>query len=248
MTRSLILIVEDDVALRSMLRLLLESNHFVVQEAVDAEQAKRCLNQKIPSLILLDWMLPGISGAAFARNIKAHPVMADIPIIMLTAKGEEEDKVRGLESGADDYVTKPFSNKELVARVRAALRRSAPHEGEAPLEYAGIVIDPTRHAVEVCGQAVELGIKEFSLLYFFMNNPGRVFSRQKLLDKVWGRNAYIEERTVDVYVRRLRSALEQYGFDKIIKTVRGVGYRLASEKFSPGPEKAASSRRATHQH
>ncbi|MDD3449689.1 MAG: phosphate regulon transcriptional regulator PhoB, partial [Gammaproteobacteria bacterium] len=181
-----------------------------------------------PDLLLLDWMLPGASGVELARGLKRDPLTREIPIIMLTARGEEDDKVRGLESGADDYVTKPFSTRELLARIRTVLRRAAPHAGEEVVQVDILTLDPGSHRVSAGDAAVELGPTEFRLLHFFMTHPERVYSRSQLLDRVWGTNVYIEERTVDVHIRRLRKALEPTGCDALLQTVRGAGYRLSA--------------------
>ncbi len=225
-----ILVVEDEPAVREMIAFVLRQNGYTVLEAGDAEQARARLHQDPPALILMDWMLPGASGIELTRELKADPLTRDIPLIMLTARGEEDDKVRGLESGADDYVTKPFSPRELSARIQAILRRVAPHASEAPVETGPLRLDPVAHRVEHDGRALDLGPTEFRLLHFLMTHPDRVYSRARLLDRVWGTNVYIEERTVDVHIRRLRKALEPYGAAGLIQTVRGAGYR-----FSPTP-------------
>ena len=229
MAKDTILIVEDDPALNEMLRFVLDRSGFKVLQAEDTETADRCIASRIPDLVLLDWMIPGGSGVDYARKLKAHPLTTDIPIIMVTAKGEEEDKVKGLDHGADDYVTKPFSNNELMARIRAAIRRSKPQKSGKALEYVDIKIDPSSYALEIGGNLVDIGTKEFQLLYLFLRKPGRIYNRTQLLDRVWGKDSYVDERTVDVYIRRLRAILEQNGHGKLIKTVRGVGYRLAAE-------------------
>lgn len=223
-----ILIVEDDAGVREMARFVLEQSDFLVAEAIDAEQARRCIADQPPALILLDWMLPGVSGIEFARQLKRDSNTREIPIVMLTARGEEGDKVRGLESGADDYITKPFSTRELVARIKAVLRRAAPHAGEEVVELAGLRLDPASHRVTVNGQFLELGPTEFRLLHFFLTHRERVYSRAQLLDRVWGTNVYIEERTVDVYMRRLRKLLAPFGHDRVLQTVRGTGYRCST--------------------
>jgi two-component system phosphate regulon response regulator PhoB len=228
MAKDTILIVEDDTALNEMLRFVLDRGGFKVLQAEDTETADLCIASHIPDLVLLDWMLPGASGVEYARKLKAHPLTTDIPIIMVTAKGEEEDKIKGLDHGADDYVTKPFSNNELMARIRAAIRRSKPQKSGEALQYEDIQIDPGSYALEIGGNLVDIGTKEFQLLYLFLRKPGRVYNRTQLLDQVWGKDSYVDERTVDVYIRRLRAILEQNGHGKLIKTVRGVGYRLAA--------------------
>ena len=202
-----ILVVEDDSAVREMLRFVLQQNHFEVVEAVDAESAQIYLMEGRPSLVLLDWMLPGMSGVDFAKKLKRDRLTRDIPVIIITAKGAEEDKVRGLESGADDYITKPFSTRELIARIRAVIRRVLPHIDQDRVEINGLMLDPTTHRVSINKVPLELGPTEFRLLHFFMTHQNRVYSRSQLLDWVWGTNSFLEERTVDVYIRRLRTAL-----------------------------------------
>jgi len=227
MTDGLVLVIEDEDAIREMVRVTLESASFEVLEAADAEQAEMILADHCPGLILMDWMLPGISGIELTRRIKRDDVLKEIPIIMLTAKGEENSKVLGLEAGVDDYVTKPFSTRELIARIRAVMRRSGVGQGESLEIGDGLKLDPSRHRVTANGASLEIGPTEFRLLQFFMSHPERVYSRSQLLDQVWGRNVYIEERTVDVHIRRLRKALEPSGFDALVQTVRGVGYRFS---------------------
>ena len=223
-----ILIVEDDVAIREMLRFVLQQENFDIVEAEDAEYAQAQIDLIHPSLILLDWMLPGISGVEFARRLKRGARTRNIPIVLITARGEETDKVKGLESGADDYVTKPFSTRELVARIRAVLRRSSPHESNEVVESGGLTLNPIVRQVVADGKVVDLGPTEFKLLHFFITHEGRVYERGQLLDLVWGVNTFVEERTVDVSVRRLRHALEPYGCDNLVQTVRGFGYRFSS--------------------
>ena len=224
-----ILVVEDDSAVREMLRFVLQQNHFEVVEAVDAESAQNYLMEGRPSLVLLDWMLPGMSGVDFAKKLKRDRLTRDIPVIIITAKGAEEDKVRGLESGADDYITKPFSTRELIARIRAVIRRVLPHIDQDRVEINGLMLDPTTHRVSINKVPLELGPTEFRLLHFFMTHQNRVYSRSQLLDWVWGTNSFLEERTVDVYIRRLRTALAPKEYDGLLQTVRGVGYRFSSQ-------------------
>ena len=224
-----ILVVEDDSAVREMLRFVLQQNHFEVVEAVDAESAQNYLMEGRPSLVLLDWMLPGMSGVDFAKKLKRDRLTRDIPVIIITAKGAEEDKVRGLESGADDYVTKPFSTRELIARIRAVIRRVLPHIDQDLVEINGLMLDPTTHRVSINKVPLELGPTEFRLLHFFMTHQNRVYSRSQLLDWVWGTNSFLEERTVDVYIRRLRTALAPKERDGLLQTVRGVGYRFSTQ-------------------
>ena len=224
-----ILVVEDDSAVRELLTFVLRQNNFEIIEVDNAETAQQELYRKHPGLILLDWMLPGMSGVDFAKKIKADKLTQYIPIIMITARGEEEDKVRGFECGADDYVTKPFSPRELVARIRAVMRRLVPHESDELVTFGDLLLDPVRHQVSVADKLLQMGPTEFRLLHFFMTHQERVYSRSQLLDWVWGANSFVEERTVDVYVRRLRTVLEVHSYDSMIQTVRGVGYRFSAK-------------------
>jgi len=222
-----ILIVEDERSIRQLVRFSLERAGFTIIEAEDAAAAEVAIADQDVDLILLDWMLPDQSGIDLARRLKADELTWGIPIIMLTARSEEEDKITGLNIGADDYVTKPFSPRELVARINAVLRRGrVPEESEA-VSIDGLTLDPSSHRVQTAGGTVKMGPTEFKLLHFFMTHPERVFSRSQLLDRVWGRNVYVEERTVDVHIRRLRKALEPQGYDRLIQTVRGTGYRFS---------------------
>jgi len=229
MSTPTVLIVEDESAVREMLRFALQQHNLNVQEAVETIAAERLIAQNPPDLILLDWMLPGKNGIEFARQLKCKPETADIPIIMLTARGEEDDKVQGLESGADDYITKPFSTRELVARIRAILRRTTAIDNAEKVEIQGLSLDPATHRVLANKKPMDLGPTEFRLLHFFMTHTERVYSRTQLLDQVWGANVYVEERTVDVHIRRLRKALEPSGHDTLLQTVRGAGYRFSVE-------------------
>ncbi len=224
-----ILVVDDEPAIRQMLGFALASSGYSISEAGDVNEAQTVLNDSVPDLILLDWMLPGVSGIDFARRLKRDTITRAIPIIMVTAKGEEEEKVRGLEIGADDYVTKPFSTKELVARIRAVLRRSIAKETAGAIEINGLKVDTETYRVSAKGLPLELSPTEFRLLHFFATHPERVYSRSQLLDHVWGDNVYIEERTVDVHIRRLRKILAPHGFDTLIQTVRSVGYRFSTQ-------------------
>jgi len=224
-----ILVVEDEDAVRELITVTLEGAGFRVMEAADAEQAQRLLGDSLPALILLDWMLPGMNGLEFTRWLKRDDGLRELPIIMLTARGEEANKVQGLEAGVDDYVTKPFSTRELLARIKAVMRRSGTDAAELVSIHQGLQIDLTQHRVSANEQPVSVGPTEFRLLHFFMTHPERVYSRSQLLDQVWGRNVYIEERTVDVHIRRLRKALEPFGFDNLVQTVRGVGYRFSAQ-------------------
>jgi two-component system phosphate regulon response regulator PhoB len=223
-----ILIVEDESSIREMLGYSLMKEGYAFEEAADVEEARAVINRNKPDLILLDWMLPGMSGIDYARRLRADTETQDIPIIMLTAKGDEADKVRGLDIGADDYITKPFSTKELLARLRAILRRYAGEDQMAVIEIGGLELDPQTYRVSARDEAIDISPTEFKLLHFFITHPERVYSRTQLLDHVWGQNVYVEERTVDVHIRRLRKTLEPYGFDKFIQTVRSVGYRFST--------------------
>lgn len=222
-----ILIVEDEAAIREMVRFAIARAGFTPREAGNAHQAEVLIADRIPDLILLDWMLPGMSGIDLARRLRRAETTRAVPIILLTARGEEEDKVRGFEVGVDDYVTKPFSPRELVARIWAVLRRASPGGAEDRIEVDGLLLDNASHKVSAGGKELHLGPTEFRLLYFFMTHPERVYSRSQILDRVWGGNVYIEERTVDVHIRRLRKALEPSGHDRLLQTVRGSGYRLS---------------------
>lgn len=224
-----VLIVEDEPALVTLLRYNLEREGFDVSEATDGEEAMVSVAEHRPDLIVLDWMLPHLSGLEVCRQLRRAPETRTTPIIMLTAKGEEQDRVRGLESGADDYVTKPFSPAEVVARVRAVLRRTKPTTVDETLSYADVVMDLANHRVVRNGEAVHLGPTEFRLLRHFMENPGRVFSRDQLLDAAWDRDAEVEPRTVDVHIRRLRKALNHADRADLIRTVRAFGYALDAE-------------------
>ena len=228
MTLLTILVVEDEDAIREMLVMVLEQAGLNVHAVASAEEAQLSLADNArPDLILLDWMLPGISGVELARRLKQDDLFNTLPIILLTARGEEEDKVRGLEIGADDYMTKPFSPKELIARIKAVLRRSGKSIKEEVLNISDIVLDVNKHRITIGGKAIIVSPTEFKLMRFFMTHQDDVYSRTQLLDQVWGRSAYIEERTVDVHIRRLRKILNEYGKDDLIQTVRGFGYRFS---------------------
>jgi len=223
-----ILVVEDESSVREMIVFALERAGFVIMAAGDAAQAQAMMAQRTPDLMLIDWMMPGLSGIDFTRRLKNSEASRRIPIIMLTARSDEMDKVQGFDVGADDYVTKPFSPRELVARIKAVLRRAAPVSQDKVMEADGLRLDPSGHRVTAHGNAVDLGPTEFRMLHFFMAHPERVYSRGQLLDKVWGTDVYIEERTVDVHIRRLRKALSEHGHDRLIQTVRGTGYRFSA--------------------
>ena len=222
-----ILVVDDEPDIREVMRFALENAEFRVMEAGHADDARRLLANDNPDLILLDWMLPGRSGLELAQQLKQNPKTRAVPIIMISARGEEEDRVKGLDTGADDYIAKPFSPREMVARVKAVLRRAKPDEPADEIEIDGLRIDNISHRVSSGGKAIEVAPTEYRLLHFFMTHADRAFSRSQLLDQVWGDQVYVEERTVDVHVRRLRKALETSGHDRLLQTVRGVGYRFS---------------------
>lgn len=224
-----VLIVEDEPAILELIAINLQHAGFETLRAKSAEEAGRLLNDVLPDLVLLDWMLPGQSGLALARRLRGDARTKEMPMIFLTARADESDKLAGLESGADDYITKPFSTKELVARIRAVLRRRKPQHGDQPVDVAGLMLDPAAHRVTGNGQPLALGPTEFRLLHYLLTHPNRVYSRAQLLDEVWGDHVFIEERTVDVHIRRLRQALTPSGHDALIETVRGSGYALRTE-------------------
>jgi len=224
-----VLIVEDEPAILELVAVNLEHAGYETLRAASAEDAGRLLADILPDLVLLDWMLPGQSGVALARKLRSDARTRELPLIFLTARADEPDKIAGLEAGADDYITKPFSTKELVARIRAVLRRRKPQHGDTPVEIAGLRIDPVAHRVTGNGDVLNFGPTEFRLLHYLMTHPNRVYSRAQLLDEVWGDHVFIEERTVDVHIRRLRQGLEPTGHDVLIETVRGSGYALRAE-------------------
>ena len=224
-----ILIVDDEAAIREMLRVALEMAGYHCLEAENAQQAHAMIVDEKPQLVLLDWMLPGTSGIELARRLKKEELTREIPIIMLTAKGEEDNKIQGLEIGADDYITKPFSPRELVARLKAVLRRSESIKTSGPIRAENLCLDPSSHLVTIKGEAIPMGPTEYRLLVFFLTHQDRVYSRSQLLDHVWGGNVYVEERTVDVHIRRLRKALTVDNHDRLIQTVRGSGYRFSTK-------------------
>jgi len=224
--KPLVLIVEDEAALVTMLRYNLEKEGFAVCVAADGEEALIQIAERKPEVVLLDWMLPLVSGIEVCRQIRRAPASRTLPIIMLTARGEEGDRVRGLNSGADDYVVKPFSPTELIARLRAVMRRAQPTSGEDVLRFTDVAMDLVAHRVTRDGKPIHLGPTEFRLLRFLMQHPGRVFSREQLLDQVWGHDVYVEVRTVDVHIRRLRKALNADKTADLIRTVRAAGYAL----------------------
>jgi len=224
-----ILVVDDERAIRDMVCMALTQELYQCEEASDAHKAESIIKKNPPQLILLDWMMPGISGIDFARKLRRMPETRDIPIIMLTAKTEEDNIIRGLESGADDYLTKPFSPRELIARIKSLLRRSQSEDIQDIININNLTLDTKSYRVEGNGKIIELGPTEFKLLRFFMENPDRVFSREQVLNNVWGDNVYVEERTVDVHIRRLRKALETTQHQDMVQTVRGAGYRLSNK-------------------
>ncbi len=223
-----ILVVEDEPAIQELLTFNLSQAGYLPLRALSVEQAENILHTHIPDLILLDWMLPGTSGIDYAKQLKVRATTKDIPIIMLTARSEEVDKLRGLAIGADDYITKPFSPRELNARIKAVLRRSSPQSVQDTIEVAGLVLDHKTHRVTGNGILITLGPMEYKLLHFFMSNPERVYTREQLLNSVWGSGVYVEDRTVDVQIRRLRNALQVSGHDGMLQTVRGTGYRFST--------------------
>ena len=230
MSNETILVVEDEPAIREMIMTALEMAGFDCVQAEDVSGAHRQVVDHRPALILLDWMLPGgQSGIDFCRMLKKDELLAEIPVIMLTAKGEEDNKVQGLDAGADDYITKPFSTRELVSRIKAVLRRSSALSGDKPIEAEGLSLDPVSQRVTADGNAVDIGPTEYRLLAFFMSHPERAYTRTQLLDQVWGGNVYVEDRTIDVHIRRLRKVLEPHNYAGFIQTVRGTGYRFSTQ-------------------
>jgi two-component system phosphate regulon response regulator PhoB len=227
MAKHSILVVDDEPAIREMVAIALEMADFDVLEAENAQQGHEIIVDRRPDLVLLDWMLPSVSGIELARRLKREESTAEVPIIMLTAKSEEDNKIQGLDVGADDYVTKPFSTRELISRIRAVLRRSAASNSDKAIKVEGLELDPVSQRVSADEDPVDMGPTEYRLLAFFMSHPERAYSRTQLLDQVWGANVYVEDRTIDVHIRRLRKALEPYGYDRFIQTVRGTGYRFS---------------------
>ena len=227
MSGKTVLIVDDEASIREMIAVALEMADYECLEAADARTAHAMIIDRQPDLVLLDWMLPGTSGVELARRLKKEDATAEIPIIMLTAKVEEDNKIQGLEVGADDYITKPFSPRELVARLKAVLRRATPPGMESPIEVDGLTLDPVGHRITTADGPLTMGPTEYRLLQFFMTHQERVYTRSQLLDQVWGGNVYVEERTVDVHIRRLRKALGNQ-YDHLVQTVRGTGYRFST--------------------
>ena len=233
MASNCVLLVEDEADIREMLIFSLERGGFKVVPAETAEEALQILDGPLPNVVVIDWMLPGMSGIDLARKLRRDPITIDLPLVMLTARGEESDKLKSFDAGIDDYVTKPFSPRELIARIKALLRRTGTPE-DGVLTVGQLTLDTRGHQVRVNGDQVHVGPTEFRLLELLMRNPNRAFDRAQLLDRVWGRNVYVEERTVDVHVLRLRKALMPFGMDKAVETVHGIGYRL-----SPAPTPVA---------
>lgn len=229
MSKHKILIVDDEPAIREMVAVALELADFEVLEAENAQQAHEIIVDARPELVLLDWMLPTVSGIELARRLKRDDTTAEIPIIMLTAKSEEDNKIQGLDVGADDYITKPFSTRELISRIKAVLRRTSVAGAEKAIDVEGLCLDPVSHRITANGEPVNMGPTEYRLLEFFMSHQERAYSRTQLLDQVWGANVYVEDRTIDVHIRRVRKALAPYGFDRFIQTVRGTGYRFSTK-------------------
>lgn len=224
-----VLIVEDEAGIREMIAFVLRRAEFEPMLAEDTREAQQRIMEQVPDVILLDWMLPGMSGVDYARRLRREDLTREVPIIMLTARGEEDDRVHGLEVGADDYLVKPFSNRELIARLRAVLRRSGQFGDNEVVELGDLRIDTASHRIHAAGKPVNMGPTEYRLIHFFMTHPERVYSRSQLLDHVWGGNVYVEERTVDVHIRRLRKSLSDQGCDRYIQTVRGAGYRFSTD-------------------
>jgi two-component system phosphate regulon response regulator PhoB len=225
-----VLVVEDEPAIQELIAVTLERHGHSVRRAAGAKDAYASVAQSLPDLILLDWMLPDGAGPSLARRLRAEARTREIPIIMLTARAGDDDKVAGLESGADDYVTKPFSPRELEARIQAVLRRRAPHVSKEAVEVEGLTLNPATRTVTGGGRSLRMGPTEFELLHFFMTHPDRVYSRAQILDQVWGDHVFLEDRTVDVHIRRLREALTPSGHDRLVETVRGAGYRFVSAR------------------
>lgn len=223
-----VLVVEDETAIREMIAFALKRASLAPLLAEDARAAQLMIAESMPDLILLDWMLPGVSGLEFARRLRREELTREIPIIMLTARGEEDDRVLGLDAGIDDYIVKPFSTRELIARIRAVLRRTQPHGEGQTLSLGGLTLDTLSHRVVANDRPVQLGPTEYRLLSFFMTHPERVYTRSQLLDNVWGSGVYVEERTVDVHIRRLRKCLEPFSLEDYVQTVRGAGYRFST--------------------
>ena len=224
-----ILIVEDEESILELIAINLHQAGFNPIRSLNAEYAENLIREALPDLIILDWMLPGMSGVEFAKRVRGNPNTKNIPIIMLTAKSDESNKLKGLDTGADDYMTKPFSPKELIARIKAVLRRKSPELVDEPISIKGFTLDPNKHLLQYNDKTITIGPTEFKLLNFFMKNPDRVFSRNQILDKIWGNKSVIDDRTVDVHIKRLRDTLKISGQESLIKTIRGIGYRLSKD-------------------
>jgi|TARA_B110000967_G_C18881927_1_gene561585 two-component system phosphate regulon response regulator PhoB len=229
MPKHTVLIVDDEAAIRDMLCIALEAADFNVLDAENAQQAHAAIIDKQPDLVLLDWMMPGTTGLELLRRLKRDDLTARIPVIMLTAKAEEDSKISGLDAGADDFIPKPFSPRELISRVKAVLRRVGREELQEPISIGQLVFDPIGHRVSIADQAINLGPTEYRLLQFFLTHQERVYSRDQILDYVWGGNVYLDERTVDVHIRRLRKAISVAGHENYVQTVRGAGYRFSAQ-------------------
>jgi len=229
MPKHTVLIVDDEAAIRGMLCIALEAADFNVLDAENAQQAHAMIIDKQPDLVLLDWMMPGTTGLELLRRLKRDDLTAKVPVIMLTAKAEEDSKISGLDAGADDFIPKPFSPRELISRVKAVLRRVGREELQEPISIGQLLFDPVGHRVSIADQAINLGPTEYRLLQFFLTHQERVYSRDQILDYVWGGNVYLDERTVDVHIRRLRKAISVAGHENYVQTVRGAGYRFSAQ-------------------
>lgn len=224
-----ILIVEDEESILELISINLHQAGFNPIRSLNAEYAENIIREALPDLIILDWMLPGMSGVEFAKRVRGNSNTKNIPIIMLTAKSDESAKIKGLDTGSDDYMTKPFSPKELIARIKAVLRRKTPELVDEPISINGLTLDPNKYLLKNNKKTIPIGPTEFKLLNFFMKNPDRVFSRNQILDKIWGNKSEIDDRTVDVHIKRLRDTLKSTGQESLIKTIRGIGYRLSKD-------------------
>lgn len=226
--RKTVLIVDDEAAIREMVSLALETAKFNVLEASDSQEGRAIIIDSQPDVVLLDWMMPGTTGLELLRRLRRDPLTEKIPVILLTAKTSEDSKITGLDSGADDFISKPFSPKELVSRIRAVIRRATVTEPSEPIKVGEMLFDPESHRVSICDEPVEIGPTEYRMLQFFLTHQERVYSRDQILDHVWGPNVYLDERTVDVHIRRLRKAISVAGHEKYVQTVRGAGYRFST--------------------
>ena len=226
--RKTVLIVDDEAAIREMVSLALETAKFNVLEASDSQEGHAIIIDSQPDVVLLDWMMPGTTGLELLRRLRRDPLTEKIPVILLTAKTSEDSKITGLDSGADDFISKPFSPKELVSRIRAVIRRSTVTEPSEPIKVGEMLFDPESHRVSICNEPVDIGPTEYRMLQFFLTHQERVYSRDQILDHVWGANIYLDERTVDVHIRRLRKAISVAGHEKYVQTVRGAGYRFST--------------------